>query len=378
MREQAQNISYSLCFNFDDALVNGIISLNEKYGGNARIDEVFGALANCPISSARPTSRIPHVTWLKFARRVNKMLASNIKFNFLMNTSQDLKALSINGIRSYLSRLADIGVTRLTLGTPELCHLIKSLFPQFHVTISLTYGISSENKLNLAEESGASAAYLDGVFVNRNFELLRKLLRKSNIECRLYANISCIAACPVIRSHYKMFAGKQDSYTVHQNDAFFAGCTLIKLNNPVEWIQMPWIRPEDIPTYMIEGIIHFKLADRLAPTETLLTIAESYLKGVSPGNLFVLIERDGLKYKMFPNNNGLHKSTPIMVLNDQIPSSFIDHFRNGECKSNDISCMVCSKVARRAVHISDSINTTVIPKQLKPLIPLELWQRSKH
>ncbi len=368
----ANQINYSLGYNFDPALIEGISGLNSRYGNLSRVEEVFGALPDAPIASARPTSRIPYIALQEFERQLKELNKFGIAFNLLLNTAPALNNELEGKVKEYLQRLVNLGLQRVTTGTPELCSFIKSIFPSLHVTISITYGVHSNEKLRKAEVGGGDAVYLDGVFVNRNFDLLRSLINVAKTECRLYANMSCISACPVVHSHYAIFAGIQSETTVHENDAFFAGCTAVKLRNPVEWIQMPWIRPEDIPAYVSEGVKHFKLADRLAPTESLLTIARSYLRGKSPDNLFILMERDGTKYKSLSSWN--EQSTPINVVSTNIPDKFIRHFKNGECISRNLSCEICSETARKAVHMN------AVPTELAnadPLIPYALLMRAK-
>lgn len=367
---------FSLGFNFDSALIDGVIAANAEYKGISKIEEVFGALPDSPISSARPTLRIPNISWAEFTQQTKRLRDSNIQFNFLMNTNHSIESLSVKDIKDYLKRLADVGIQRLTVGTPELCLFIREIFSSFHITISITYGTRSISKLLEAEEAGADAVYLDGVYVNRDFELLRYLLTATKLECRLYANLSCIAACPVVSNHYGIFMGKQSSSTTRKNDAFFAGCTLIKLNNPVEWLQMPWIRPEDISVYISEGINHFKLADRLAPTKTLLTIAKSYLSGESPDNLFVLMERDGAKYKIISEDK-VNNLAPIYVKSQCLPLNFIDHYRSGACKSNDVNCSICAEIALKVIKVSDSWQYKPVPIEIRSSIPSKLIKRGK-
>jgi hypothetical protein len=369
-------VSYSLGFNFDPALIEGLLAANEIYGGSSRINEVFGALPDCPISSARPISRIPPISWREFSRQLESLGKANIEFNFLMNTAHAVGATLPRAVAEYLKRLADVGVHRLTVGTPELCRLVKAHSPQFHLTLSITYGIHTAAKLSKAESAGADAVYLDGVYVNRNFLLLRALRKQATAECRLYANMSCISHCPVVRRHYNLFAGSQSALTARQNDAFFAGCTLIKLANPVEWIQMPWIRPEDICVYVSEGIKHFKLADRLATTETLLIIAQAYLKRTSPKDLFTLMERDGAKYRALAGESGDTSRPAISVINSEIPADFIQHFQLGDCISNNLSCELCLYVAQKAVRINHAAASARPPADLVSLIPLELQRRT--
>lgn len=370
-------ILYSLGFNFDPNLIEGLIEANEEFGEDSKIEEVFGALPDCPISSARPTSKLPELSWADFTRHVLLLRNSRIAFNFLMNTSQRLDSVLTNKLKAYLQRLTDVGIERLTAGTPELCAFVKAFFPKFHVTISITFGIHSRKKLSKAELAGADAVYLDGVYVNRDFELLRALLQRAHVECRLYANMSCLSRCPVVGKHYAMFSGAQPDSTSRHNDAFFVGCSVVKLRKPTEWLQMPWIRPEDVLAYASEGVSHFKLADRLAPTSTLLLIAKSYLQRKSPDNLFDLMERKGEKYKLMAEGEAKmgNQAPPMLVHSNRLPTDFIAHFREQGCKSNDPNCEICVILARNVVEINENWPKE-LPSAFYQLVPLELKKRA--
>jgi hypothetical protein len=338
---------FSLGFNFDRRLIAGLARLNSQFS-HGQLVEVFGALPEGPISSARPMARIRRIGWDEFTDQVRLLAKHGIAFNYLMNTSEQLDRELREGTTRYLRRLRDAGVSRFTMGTPELCWLAKEVLPSAHVTMSITRGTRSVKRVEEARDAGADACYLDGVFVNRNFALLRSLVAVPGIAPRLYANMSCISGCPVVRQHYRIFAGEQGPSTEARSHAYFTGCSLVKLRSPVEWIQMPWIRPEDIGVYMDEGVGLFKLSDRLAATDVLLGIARAYVSGESPPDLFELIERDGTKYHRL--HGGVRSSKPLSIWSDRIPANFIDHFRSGECSSRDLDCPVCASVAYDAIE----------------------------
>lgn len=368
-------IHFAIGFNFDPDLISGLIEANAAYGSSTRVAEVFGALRDSPVSSARPTTRIPDVPRELFRTQVADLRNAGIRFNYLLNTAQTLDHSLAWKLRSYLEDLLSDDVEHLTVGTPELGRFIKENYPEFHITLSITFGACSVEHVKLAEDSGLDAVYLDGVKVNRDFTRLRTILHAAQIECRLYANMSCLANCPVVRDHYRLFAGTQGEEINSRNDAFFAGCSLAKLKNPVEWIQMPWIRPEDIRSYAAEGIQHFKLADRLAPTDVLLTIVRAYLNLRSPEDLFVLMERDGNKYRLIDNG---YVKPPLRVRSSAIPLNFLDHFRAGECKSTNLHCPVCHNVAMSAIDRSAWTAHAAVPAPLQDLIPAKLRYRIKR
>lgn len=367
--------TYSLGWNFSSTLLEGIISLNNRYASAYRISEVYGALPDSPLPSARPKDRIPSISQENFKEQVRILTSAGIAFNFLMNTYCDVDLRLSKVLPTYLNHLLKLGIYRLTLGTPTLIRYVKNLFPEFHLTLSLTYGTKSLNQLQEAMEAGADAVYLDGVCINRDFKRLRKLLNfsRDKINIQLYANLSCISNCPVIRDHYMLFANFQNKLMSIVNDAFFAGCSLIKLKHPVEWIQTPWIRPEDISAYVREGIRHFKLSDRLAKSNILLQIAESYLKGISPEDIFVIIERGGAKYSLL---KGVKNNPILKVDNSKIPGDFINHFLSGQCNSTNPSCDYCTAIAEQAVQFDHDVRkkSQITPEIIK-YVPIKLLSR---
>ncbi|MBI4326762.1 MAG: hypothetical protein HY674_16095 [Chloroflexi bacterium] len=150
---------------------------------------------------------------------------------------------------------------------------------------------------------------------------------------------------------------------------------MIKLNDPVEWIRMPWIRPEDIRVYLAEGICHFKLRDRLATTDALLLIARCYMAGKSPEDLFPLMERKGAKFRLLNAADKL-ATQPIVVRACHIPDQFIEHFRLGECVSQNRDCEVCKRVANRAVIMQQTRAGLELADQVMQLVPIAVRQRT--
>lgn len=368
-------IHYSIGYNFDPALAASLARVNAEHGRRARIDEVFGALSFGPAPSARPQSRIPRLSFDEFEGHVKALAVSGISFNYLLNTAwvpatRDAR----DELRSFVKEVVVRGVTRFTVGTPRMATLLREDFGQIHLTLSITYGTDTLEHLAGIAGTGIDAIYFDGVTVNRDFALLRTLVGASPYEPRLYANLSCISGCPVVRQHYKIFARQNERSTAQRNDAFFAGCSAVKLAKPVEWLQMPWIRPEDVPVYAEEGITHFKLADRLAATPILVQIAEAYLSGESPADLFTIIERDGAKFRLVaeiePGTN------PITVDTSRIPRDFVEHFRSGACRSRDAECGYCMRVAGEAVTVGDGFADVVVPEAMRMHAPAPLLERS--
>lgn len=356
---------FSLACNLDPELPLVVSRLNDQAAGGRRIVEVFGALPDSPVPSARPTSRIPSLSRDAFARQVAAYLAVGVRFNYLLN-APNAPLGDLRYVREYLHFLRDTGVTSLTVGSLELCRFVRdAMGGAFDLTMSITFHVHDEVRLELAERAGVDAVYLEPTRVNRNFTILRQLVRAARTQVRLYANVSCIAACPVAEAHYALFSEQSHKDARSGNDAFFLGCALVKLD-PVEWIQMPFIRPEDVDVYLAEGVLHFKLSDRLATTPILERIGGAYLSGDSGDDLFALIERDGAKFRLLGLNS------PYSVVGSRLPCTFVDHFRSGDC-SGTPRCSTCKGFAAAAVErIHD--REPVLPAGVAPY---QLLQRAR-
>ena len=78
-------IKFSLGFNFDPQLIEGIAELNEKAPPGRKVTEFFAALPDSPIISTRPDNRIPHITWNEFVTQLKKMRNYNLDLNYVLN-----------------------------------------------------------------------------------------------------------------------------------------------------------------------------------------------------------------------------------------------------------------------------------------------------
>lgn len=353
--------TFSIGFNFEDDLVDGIVKLNNSQPLNNRISEVYGSLPDSPVPSARPSKKLKNISFHKFQQQLERLILNNICFNYLLNTNTSLSESLSSKLLIYLAQLQELGITNITVGNIELCSFIKENFDSFKVCISSTFGVKTISQIKTCENYGADSVYLDSIHINRNFKRLREIITNTSLSIKLYANISCISRCPITKKHYDIFANKQNGTTLKQNDNYFASCSLIKLKSKVEWIQMQWIRPEDIDKYEDEGFTFFKLSDRLAPTNIILQIAQAYLNRKSPPNLFPLIERDGVKYKNI--GFGLNGSHPIIIDSKKIPNNFIEHFKKGECISTDKKCSYCNYIAESAIHYNHDMKDVIIYKE---------------
>ena len=362
----------SLGYNFDLGLLPALAALNANPRAKGQVTEIYGAIRLGAVRSARPRHKYPDMDWTGLARHIDEARRHGLTFNYLLNSQ---KLTSEAGLRAQTHALLGCGVEVVTVGTPTMARIVRSAAPGMKIVLSLTYRLRTPSDVEEAIATGIDAAYFDAVTVNRDFPLLRKLIASALPEARLYANVSCLSACPVIDAHYRAFDLKDDLAGEAANERFFLGCSWVKANSPVEWIQMPWIRPEDLSHYQDEGISHFKLSDRMAASETLIRIARAYITGRSPRNLFSIIERDGAKFELVWAHGTDHVNP--FVASRLIPSDFITHFQSGTCASRDTDCAFCNRVAERSVRFggvwppgrNDSAFLSALPHALVRRVP---------
>jgi hypothetical protein len=67
-------------------------------------------------------------------------------------------------------------------------------------------------------------------------------------------------------------------------------CSFLKLLDLVNYIRSDWIRPEDLPRYEALGYETFKLTERNAPTEIMVTRVKAYSERCYDGNLLDLVQ----------------------------------------------------------------------------------------
>lgn len=361
-------IQYTLAYNFDIQLPQRINHLNDRCETSAAVTEFFGAIASDKIPNARPQARLPVISLCELKDHISELKSNNFEFNYLVNTS---KKIPDSILLEFVEKLLKTGVSRMTIGVPSYASILKKYFPHLHTTLSVTYGLDTCSREWLELEGGFDAVYLKPVTANRNFKLIKQFVNRSNVDIQLYANNSCISNCPVFHDHYNLFAKQNSPSKVELvNDSFFRGCSAIKLSNPIEWLQSPWIRPEDIPDYSSEGVTKFKLSDRMCDSDTLCEIADSYLKLKSSENLFDIIERRGVKFDSLLKPR---RQKSLIVHSNAIPQNFIDHFKLDECSGS--SCEYCKEVADLVVDFqfdreffAVTVSDSVIPQKLKSRI----------
>lgn len=320
-------IKYSIATSWKNKLIDGIYNLNQKTKGS-QIVEIYGSLQKSLIGSGRPAYRLPFVSLKQAREHISYAHEHNLNFNYALNApdfrGKEKNAQWLKRAIRFITKLESLGVDILTITNPVLIKLVKNKFPKLKTNLSLIAGVDTVRETKKYEEMGVDIIYLNPHTINRNIKQIKKIIKSTKCKIGLYANIPCLDHCPYRDAHYNFFghaSQEHEKMSKTNYDPFIVGCSLIFLNQPIEFLKSPFIRPEDISEYAKLGISKFKLADRSESTESLLNTAKTYMEQCYEGNLFDLIFRKGSKFKagikmIYPEVTNLN--VPIFIDNNQL------------------------------------------------------------
>lgn len=377
----------SLATNFDDALIERV----RRYP----VDEIFGKLTSDVTGGGRASYQVVGIGRRRVARHVRAARAAGIRFNYLLNAAcLDNRESTRRGqreIRSLLDWISEIGVQAVTVGSPFLLRIVKTCYPHLRTRVSVFASIDHVRKARMWEELGADCLVLDSLLVNREFKLLRAVRAAVACELELLVNNSCLSSCAY--SPYHMTTLAHASQSGHPSKGFlidwcFLRCTMMKIEEPVNYVRSEWIRPEDVHLYEDLGYGRFKVAERGAPTEVLVRRVRAYAERRYEGNLLDLVQPYGFarevsdpeagrsgrvwrirhllrpllvdlrgmwNLKKLARERGMLaplEGGPPVVLDNRALDGFLERFLSIGCKDMDCeACRYCHRWAERAVHV---------------------------
>jgi collagenase-like PrtC family protease len=185
--------------------------------------------------------------------------------------------------------------------------------------------------------------------LNRNLEKLTDTVqwcRKGypEIKIELLANEGCLPFCPYRNSHDAYIAlgnHEGDDNSSHINNKF--GCRQLLDKKPYKLLQSPFIRPEDVDSYLTQADL-ILLSGRAQGIEFLQKIISAYIAGNYKGNLLELLDSmNWLSQQLYIENSALSFDFANML-------SVCDH----RCKS----CGFCMELFSAIVRPVDGKNAT--------------------
>lgn len=305
----------------------------------------------------RTSVQLPQVGEREVEDGVAAAAAEGIGFLYVMNaTCAGNSELSEEGRWKILQRcqwLCELGASGVTLANPYVVELVRRSFPELEVHVSVLAGVDSPRKASFYRDLGVTGIYL-APEVNRDFRRLRSIRRA--VDCRLsvLVNEGCLLQCPLTQYHANVISHSGESIAgrYHVDYCYFK-CSQLKAAAPAEYLQMPWIRPEDLGRYEELGIDYAKLAGRekmgegpASHSDWIVRAAEAYhgRRCDDVAELLVGVEA------VAPLREGAGEAVRVRI-DSRALDGFLRFFERDSCDMGCGECRYCDRWAERAVTL---------------------------
>lgn len=375
---------FCIATSFEEQFLEKLNNLSQKYRDkNSFVEEIYGSLPKSIIGSGRPSWSLPKINQEELKKHTEKAHSFGFKFNYLLN-APCLGNLEYNKegrkeIIDFIKSLTECRIDIVTITIPFLIELVKENFPQLKISTSIILNIDSIEKAVYYEKLGVDRITLD-FSLNRDFRLLKNIREKIKVDLEIILNDVCLLKCPLRYYHFNVIghSSQQDEDYNHYKepeDPALEKCSLIRIENPSEFIRSPWIRPEDVNIYADLGINYFKIAGRDLSTKLLLERANAYLSGDFAGNLISITEFFNLKVQNEP---------PLEItIDNKTLSNFIDFFQKKQipCSVGCFECNYCEEISKKVLKMDEEIRQKyifILRNNIKERILSDFEVASKH
>lgn len=351
-------------------------------------EEIYGKLNVDLIGGGRPALTMPHVAKSKVKHFVEEIHRREMKFNYLINgTCFDNMEISRKGyrqIRKQLDWLSEIKVDSITVSLPMILEIIKKYYPNFTTSVSVQVIIDCAEKAKYWEDLGADKLNISYVDLNKDFDEIRRIRKKTKCKLQTIANLKCRNRCPHVTLH-----GNYNAHTSQKNhamnnfsfDYYLFSCAEQLLRNPADILKSAFIRPEDLYLYEDAGVDYIKLVERSMTSDALALIVKAYTKRTYDGNMMDLIHgiskyiiysnnsvyAKGMKYLFQPSKINLFKVKGLMnnlrqlsqeksfnesfdiYIDNKKLDGFMDIFAKMNCPKDCDVCSYCNDYADKAI-----------------------------
>lgn len=353
---------------WDDELLEGLSQINSQ---NGTIHELFGSLRQSLTGSGHSSVSIRGKcnTREEVENYVRKIHSHGFKFNYTLNASclQNME-YDKEGHRELIEHIEWIDdiADAITVAIPYLVQLIKDKF-SIDVVVSTIASVNSIREAQFYETLGADRITMNMVVVNRNFELLENLKNSVHCSIELMLNDGCLFRCPYRYYHYNCGSHASQEGNLFYMDYSVLRCCLDRLHDLVEYLKIPWIRPEDVKEYE-KYAEYFKIAGREKPTSWLLNCAKAYSNRTYDGNLLDLLTL------VTPASHEIGRlmlgKPPEIYIDNKSLDGFIDEFKKNSCLNCD-TCGYCESVAKEVIKVDQSKLDSYV-QELEKYIPFIL------
>jgi collagenase-like PrtC family protease len=347
-------MAVSIATTFDKKLIDSFVEINlQQPDEKFRINETYGCMITS-FGSGRNSFRLPNITYDALKEYIDYSLDKGIGFNYLLNTScysgRELSKKFVIELCSHVEELMGLNPSIFTVANPFVMKILKDNFKEIKINSSINSRIRSLEEVVRFLDLGIDrlTVHYD---LNRDFEKLRKIRKKTDIPIELLSNNPCLYKCIYADSHLNMDShGSTSSEENQEVNTLAAACNCknIRLHSPAEIIKVRWIRPSDMHTYFNECMDILKIAGRNMDDTWLKNAAKSYVLGIEKPDFYVsLIERGKWKYVTKKN-----KELEDLTVSLNLPDDFLEWFTSGKCKDDCSKCSHCQQTAEKYVKFN--------------------------
>ncbi|MEW5801710.1 MAG: U32 family peptidase [bacterium] len=384
-------MQFSLACNWDKQFVAEL----RQY----QVKDVFGKLPLDIIGGGRPAFLLPQIDRPAVEDYIREVHAHDLEFTYLLNApcagGREFTSEGHRELLAFMGWLSEIGVDRITVGTPFLLQFIKRHFPHIQVAASVYCHVDSIRKARILEDMGVDLITLSQS-LTRNSPVLKALRKAVKCELQIYVNNTCLHECPFQYYHANTVGhsteihGSQRGFFI---DYCYSLCTLKRLSDPVEFIRGDWVRPEDLHYYEQIGYTLFKLADRKKSSAWLRRVVSAYSRREYCGNLVDLVPFGFADEPGSEQVAGELLNRPDLVKRDYLKScagkrfplyidnkaldGFLEEIMGQHCELVGCrSCTICQRWAERSVRTTEESNQEALAafdSKVDNLIDGTLW-----
>lgn len=340
---------FSMPADFKERTIQEYRELNQQYE-NVIIRETYGQLTeDCMHMSGRAKSTIPQIGMRDLERYVEFSKKNGIEFNYTLNAAcfgnYEFSDRGIKEIKDLICDLQNMGVNGLTLTTPGIIELVKSIAPGMNIKISAISQIDSVKKMKHYIDMGAERIVIEPA-VTKNFTLLRNMAAQGADKMEVIVNDKCMRDCPYRIFHYNQ--------TAHDNSErgksfYFMSCGVKKSKDPQIYLNLNWIRPEDLHLYENIGIQNFKVEGREFVLDgDIVTLLKAYIGESFEGNLLDLLH-------IFAPYDTEHQP----YIDNKSLNGYVEGFYNNTVKCDQIckQCGYCAEYMRKSFTMPEHMSS---------------------
>lgn len=338
---------FSVPADFSEKTINAYEKFNQKYP-NAYVGETYGQITKGYMHmSGRVVGSLPQIGIKDLEKYVHYSLRKGIKFNYTLNAAclgnYEFTDEGVLEIKNLLKDLNNIGVSSITLATPSIIEMVRCFAPNMDIKVSAICQIDSVMKMKHYIDLGVERFVVD-TSITKEFDILKHLTQQCDGKMEIIINDKCMKYCPYKTFHYNQ--------TAHDNNEraesyYFMNCGIRKSQNMQWYLNLNWIRPEDMHLYENIGIKYFKVEGRaFIRNGDIQRFLSSYMNESFDGNLLELLHI----FAPYDTENQPY-------IDNKALNGYVDAFYYNKIKCNQLCehCGYCKSFMKKSYIMQDDL-----------------------